>query len=336
MTTGLQVIPLPGMGEVGPGADLAALIASTGALQDGDVVVVASKVVAKAEGRAVAPAQGESTADARRRMTLEEEVLVETPHVVVVRTHHGYVCANAGIDASNTGGTDALLLLPADPDASAEGLRSSLAAGLRSSLAAHADVGVVISDTFGRAWREGQNDVALGVAGLPALRDERGTVDRDGRELKVTLVALADQVAGAADLVRDKAAGIPVVLVRGLGHLVGTGGSGGGAMLVRPPSTDLFPHGRGWLARRLATGEGAAVRDGGPTAWEWDLVRRAAAAAVAGPDGGSTPDDAVRLVDGALVTAEGRAAGRAESCLLDLGHRAEVSLHEGGYRITAG
>jgi coenzyme F420-0:L-glutamate ligase / coenzyme F420-1:gamma-L-glutamate ligase len=307
VSTGVQLLAVDGLPEVVAGTDLAALITRGVDLQDGDIVVVASKVVAKAEGAVEHPHQGEALAEARQRLTLQDEVLVEAPWVTVVRTAHGFVCANAGIDASNVGqdGGGALLRLPADPDASA--------AAIRRDLASVADVGVVISDTFGRAWREGQTDVALGVAGLAALRDERGSVDRDGRVLRVTLVAVADQLAGAADLLRDKASGVPVVVVRGLGHLL-DGSAGGGAALVRDPATDLFPHGRGWLARRLATGEGVPVRTGAPADWEWQLVRRAAAT------GGAD----VALAGGALVTTDGRAAGRAESCLLDLGYGVEV------------
>ena len=271
MTTvsGLTITPLDGIEEVVAGADLAHVILdacarSTTALEDGDVVVVASKIVAKAEGRVVMPDDGETVQQARQRLTLEHEVLVETPQVTIVRTPDGLVCANAGIDASNVE-EGHLLLLPEDPDVSA--------ARIRSGLASAADVGVVISDTFGRAWRQGQTDVAIGIAGAPALRDERGTLDRGGMRLDVTLIAVADQVAGAADLVRNKAAGVPVVIVRGL-HRTGPAGTAG--ELVRTPSTDLFPHGRGWLARRLATGRGAAVRNGPPEEWEWDLVRQAA------------------------------------------------------------
>lgn len=305
MTAGaVTAIPVHGIGEVGPGTDLAGLIAAVADLRDGDVVVVASKVVAKAEGMVAHPIPGEDHAVARRRLAMHDEVLVDSPQVVVVRTRHGFVCANAGIDASNVGSGGDLLLLPADPDASA--------AALRTALAPVAAVAVVISDTFGRPWREGQTDVALGVSGMAALRDERGRADRDGRILNVTLVAVADQIAGAADLVRDKGAGIPVVVVRGLGHLLGEH-DGGGRTLVRPPEADMFAHGRGWLARRLATGEGATVRSGRPAGWEWDLVARAAGAVVV--------EDGLRCPDGL-------AAGRAEACLLDLGFG--VALSPGG------
>ncbi len=309
MTGEVVVTPVQGVGEVTAGAPLARLIADAVDLVDGDIVVVASKVVAKAEGRVMPLGDGETPEDARRRLALADEVVAETPHVVIVRTAHGHVCANAGIDASNVPGVG-VLLLPADPDASA--------AALRRDLAATADVGVVVGDTFGRAWRQGQTDVALGVAGLAALRDERGTVDREGRPLSVTLVAVADQLAGAADLVRDKAAGVPVVRIRGLGHLLGAAGTG--ADLIRAPAEDLFPHGRGWLARRLATGEGAPVRDTSPAAWEWDLVLRAA--------GGGTRDG------DRLVTDDGLVAGRAEACLLDLGYPVDLVHGPEGYAVV--
>jgi coenzyme F420-0:L-glutamate ligase/coenzyme F420-1:gamma-L-glutamate ligase len=314
----VHIIPVEGIGEVRHGDDLGDLIRAAtaraeAALQDDDVVVVSSKVVAKAAGLTLRPAAGEDTEAARRRLSLTHEVLVETPHVVVVRTPSGLVCANAGIDASNVPGGE-LLLLPEDPDAEAEAIRVALADVAR--------VGVVVADTFGRAWREGQTDVALGVAGMAALRDERGTADRDGRPLSVTLVALADQVAGAADLVRDKAAGVPVVIVRGLRGVVGAPGRA--ADLVRSDATDLFPHGRGWLARRLATGEGRAMRTGPPAEWEWDLVR-----AAVGPEQATVEGDR-------LTTAEGYAAAIAQACLLDLGYDVQVRHEDGAYRVVAG
>lgn len=316
MTRGdtVTIIPVRGLPEVEDGASLGPLIAESADLRDGDVLVVASKIVAKAEGMQRRPDPGESVAEARQRMTEQEEVLTQAPGVTVVRTRHGFVCANAGIDASNLpdGG---LLLLPDDPDASA--------AAMRRDLAGVADVGVIIADTFGRAWREGQTDVALGVAGLPTLRDERGRTDRDGRPLEVTVVALADQIAGAADLVRDKSAGVPVVVVRGLDDLVG--GSGAGAALIRPAETDLFGHGRGWLGRRLATGRGRAVRRGLPTAWECELLVRATGVAQPEPD-----EDGLAM---RFVASDGLAAGRAECCLLDLGYAVEVQQHDDRYTV---
>lgn len=312
----VRILPVTGLGEVRAGDDLGEMIAGLADLRDGDVVVVSSKVVSKAEGRVVRPADGETVEAARRRLAIRDEVLVETPHVVVVRTANGHVCANAGIDASNVPG-GGVLLLPDDPDRAAAELRTSLARR------AGVDVAVIVADTFGRAWREGQTDVALGVAGMAALRDERGNTDREGHTLQVTLIAVADQLAGAADLVRDKAAGVPVVVIRGLdvvGHV-----DGGGAALVRPPATDLFPHGRGWLARRLATGQGQPVREGPPTDWERDLVE----AAVGTPIGQGAERD------GTLIWRydNGLAAGRAEACLLDLGYDAVAASDGAGWVV---
>ena len=307
----ITLLPVEGIGEVRAGDDLPGLISAAVGLRDGDVVVVSSKVVSKSMGLTAAPRAGEQVEDARRRIAMADEVVVDTPHVVVVRTPHGFVCANAGIDASNVPGGE-LLLLPDDVDAAAADIR----AGLRRLTGV--DTAVIVSDTFGRAWREGQTDVALGVAGMQALRDERGTVDREGQALRVSLIAQADQIAGAADMVRDKAAGVPVVVVRGL-DVVAPSATGGGQALVRGPETDLFPHGRGWLARRLATGEGAPVRAGLPEAWEWQRVAEAAG-------GGSFVADRIDVADGL-------AAGRAEAALLDLGYDAAVH-HGDGWTVV--
>lgn len=238
----LRVLGLPTTTEVDAGADLVELLltaaAATGVtLQDGDVVCVASKVVAKAEGATVPLPADEDPHDARRRLARAQatRIVAETPHVLVVETHHGFVCANAGIDTSNVPGTNLALLLPADPDASATALRDALLerTGAR--------VGVVVTDTFGRPWRLGQTDVALGVAGIVALRDDRGSADRLGRPLEVTQVAVADQVAAAADLARTKADGTPFVLVRGLD----LEGAGTGRDLLRPADQDAFRTGDG-------------------------------------------------------------------------------------------
>ncbi|TVR26850.1 MAG: coenzyme F420-0:L-glutamate ligase [Nitriliruptor sp.] len=249
---GVHIVPLPTAQRVQPGDDLTALLLTTLAQHgvepaDGDVVCVASKVVSLAEGAIVELPPGDPRA-ARRALARQHaaEVVAEAPWVLITRTVHGYVAANGGIDASNVG-EHAALLLPEDPDASAAALRAGIAA------ATGRRVGVVITDTFGRPWRRGQTEVALGVAGLPALRDERGGVDLDGRLLEVTEVALADEVAAAADLVRRKDTGTPFVLLRGLD----TAGlpDGTGADLLRPLAEDLF-----------ATG--------GPTAAERAIARR--------------------------------------------------------------
>lgn len=214
---------------------LAALHDDGSTLRDGDVVCVASKVISLAEGRTVPLSAGDARL-ARQQLARSEaaEVVADAPWVVITRTPHGFVAANGGIDTSNVAPGSALLL-PEDPDASAAQLRDAIAA------ATGVDVGVIVTDTFGRPWRHGQTDVALGVAGVPALRDERGGRDLDGSVLEVTEAAIADEVAGAADLVRRKDSAAPFVLVRGLER---TGQRAGTAQdLVRPPQQDLFAAG---------------------------------------------------------------------------------------------
>ena len=238
--------PLP---EVRAGDDLAAqLIQASDGLRDGDVVVVAHKVVSKAEGRVRRLA--EVVPDARARALAAEHdkdarivqvVLDETAElmraergVLICRTHHGFVCANAGVDASNAPDDETVVLLPRDPDGSARGLRAALREHAGVALA------VVITDSFGRAWRHGQADIAIGCAGLRPLEDWRGRPDARGRELHATWVALADEAASAADLARAKDSRQPAVVVRGL-HAHVTDEDGPGALaLVRPPEEDLF------------------------------------------------------------------------------------------------
>lgn len=226
----VRIVPLGGLPEIGPGDDLAAMLAfalGPHEVRDGDVVVVTQKVVSKAEGRVV-PAQGEGRTAWIERET--RRVVARRGDLVIAETAHGFVCASAGVDASNVA-DGFLTLLPEDPDGSAEGLRASLSERLG------VDVAVVITDTFGRPWRQGLVDVAIGCAGLPALVDLRGTVDREGRQLETTVVALADQVAAAAGLVMAKAAGVPAALVRGV---TAEGPRGRGRDLVRPAEDDLF------------------------------------------------------------------------------------------------
>jgi len=238
--TGIQVLPLEGMPEIEDGDDLAQLLAEaagrTGGFENEDVLVVAQKAVSKAEGRIVALADIEPSeeahahagdGDARHVEVILREtarVVRSRPPLVIAETRHGFVCASAGVDASNAPGSDTVVLLPVDPDASARALHERLG------------VAVIVSDSFGRPFRHGTTDVAIGVAGLPPLRDLRGTRDRTGYELKTTQIAVADEIAGAAELVMGKADGIPAAIVRGLK----LEGDGSARELVMPPERDLF------------------------------------------------------------------------------------------------
>lgn len=242
----MELRGVEGLPEIRPGDDLAALIVAAGApLQSGDVVVVAQKVVSKSEGRlrnlaTVAPSERalqlarSLEADARLvQVILDESTrVVRADRVLIVETLQGFVCANAGVDKSNVAGPDDVCLLPIDCDASAQDLQQRI-----SSLAG-AHVGVVVSDTFGRAWRMGLVNVALGVAGLPALIDYRGRPDDFGMPLQATIVAVADEIAAAAELLMGKTRRVPVVIVHGLDVFDGTFGNG--QELVRPSELDLF------------------------------------------------------------------------------------------------
>jgi len=246
LTGGLHVIPLRGIPELEEGDDLAALLADAaaraGGLEDDDVLVVAQKVVSKVEGRVV-HLDGIEPSDRARELAggsdprrleviLREahEVVRARPPLVITETRHGFVCASAGVDASNAKGPDTLVLLPVDPDASAAALRDAVRdrAGL--------EVGVIVSDSFGRAWRCGTTDVALGVSGISALVDLTGERDSAGYELHATEIAVADEIAGAAQLVMGKTDGIPAAIVRGLR----VRGDGRGSDLVMPRERDLF------------------------------------------------------------------------------------------------
>jgi coenzyme F420-0:L-glutamate ligase / coenzyme F420-1:gamma-L-glutamate ligase len=242
----IAILPVLGLPEVRQGDDLAALIAAQIELEDHDVVVIAQKVVSKAEGRVVSladiePSERAIELAAGERDPRELEVILretkrivrERAPLVIAETRHGFVCASAGVDHSNTPDADTLVLLPLDPDESARRLRAALREH------AAKDVGVIVSDSFGRPFRHGTTDVAIGIAGVPALIDLRGTLDRGGRVLQSSLVAVADQIAGAADLVRGKASGVPVVVVRGFGPSGGAGG-GSAAELVIEAGRDLF------------------------------------------------------------------------------------------------
>ncbi len=244
--TGLRAWPLAGIPEVRPGDDLGALLARAAGdtLAPGDVIAVAHKVVSKAEGAIVdldqvAPSARALEIGARIgrdprhvQAVLDDavEVVREGRGVLICRTRHGFVCANAGVDASNTERPGTLIRLPRDPDASARALRTALPGR----------PAVVVTDSFGRAWRHGQAETAIGIAGLAPLDDWRGRPDSAGRALRATWIAIADEVAAAADLVRDKGSREPAVVVRGLArHVTGDDGPGAAA-LVRPPAEDLF------------------------------------------------------------------------------------------------
>lgn len=230
--------PVRGLPEFAPGDDLAGAIAGAAPwLADGDVVVVTSKVVSKAEGRLVRVPAGTDRETVRLQAVEEEAVRVVARRgtLAIVQTAQGWVLAAAGIDASNVD-PDLLVLLPEDGDASARALRDRLGALLG------VDVAVVVSDTFGRPWREGLTDVAVGAAGLPALIDHRGAVDAHGNRLETTRIALVDELAAAADLVKGKLAGVPVAVVRGL-RFDPPGPDLGTRPLVRLPADDMFPYG---------------------------------------------------------------------------------------------
>jgi len=240
----IAILPVEGLPEIGEGDDLGAIIASAADLADGDVVVIAQKAVSKAEGRVVSLEDVEPSARARELAGPEtdlrqlEVILSETVRVVrsrsglvIAETRHGFVCASAGVDHSNAADPGTVVLLPVDSDASARRIRATITAltGRR--------VAVIVTDSFGRPFRKGTTDVAIGVAGLAPLRDLRGTHDRAGLPLRTTQVAVADEIAGAADLVRtSKADGVPVVIVRG----VLIEGDGVSHDLVIPADRDLF------------------------------------------------------------------------------------------------
>ena len=243
----LRIRPLAGLPELTQGDDLGAVIASTGSPTDEDIVVVSQKAVSKVEGRVRLLADVEP-GDRARKLAVEldkdpalvELVLAESERVVraergvlITETRAGWICANAGIDSSNLA-DGYVSLLPADGDASARRIRDEIAA------AAGARPAVVIADSFGRAWRLGQADVAIGCAGLEPLADWRGRRDRGGKELTATVIAVADELAAAADLTRDKDSGVPGAIVSGLAELVRPDDGPGAGPLRRPAEEDLF------------------------------------------------------------------------------------------------
>jgi coenzyme F420-0:L-glutamate ligase / coenzyme F420-1:gamma-L-glutamate ligase len=238
----IEIHPVEGLPELVEGDDLASLIAAAIRLEEGDVLVVAQKAVSKIEGRIVRLPDVEPTdrarelagdADPRRAEVILREsarVVRSRPPLIIAETHHGFVCASAGVDASNAPAADTLVLLPVDPDASAAGLRERIAELTDRRIA------VIVSDSFGRAWRQGTTDIAIGVSGLSPLLDLRGQRDRVGYELHATTIAVADEIAGAAELVMGKTGGVPAAVIRGLTPA----GDGTARELVMPPERDLF------------------------------------------------------------------------------------------------
>ena len=302
-TPQLTVAPVQGLGEIRPGDDLAELLTTHTDLADGDIVVVTSKVVSKAEGRVVAGDRLAAIAGETDR------VVARRGPTSIVRTRHGLVMAAAGVDASNTpAGT--VVLLPADPDASARALRERLGA----------NVAVVVSDTAGRAWRTGQTDIAVGAAGLEVLDDHAGRTDRHGNLLAVTAPAVADELAAATDLVKGKLSDCPAAVVRGLGHLVLPPGrhGPGAAALVRPEGQDMFGLGSREAVVVAVTGDREGRRGFGDPSPADDLSVALARLL----DGLPAPGE-VRPGDGLEVVVEGlsaREAGATEARLTTLAH----------------
>ena len=245
----LRVAALEGLPEIVPGDDLAAVIAGAAAgLASTAVLVIAHKVVSKAEGRirhlsqvtvgeraaALAAALGKDPRHVQVVLEESREVLRADHGVLICVTRHGFVCANAGVDASNVPGEDTVVLLPEDPDRSARALRDALSVRLGVRPA------VIVTDSFGRAWRRGQSDIAIGCAGIGPLEDWRGRADAVGRELKATWIAIADELAAAADLVRAKDSMMPVAVISGAERHVTVEDGPGAISLIRPESEDLF------------------------------------------------------------------------------------------------
>ncbi len=238
----ISIRPVEGLPAIREGDDLAALIAERTGLEDGDVLVVAQKVVSKAEGRVVRLAEVEPSPEALEAAADHDprqlEVILREaarlvrvrPPLVIAETRHGLVCASAGVDASNAPEPGTVVLLPEDPDASAARILERLRE------LAGAEVGVIVSDSFGRAWRQGTTDVAIGLAGIRPLLDLKGARDTTGYELHATVIAVADELAGAAELVMGKTAGVPAAVIRG----VDARGEGNARELVMPPERDLF------------------------------------------------------------------------------------------------
>ena len=286
-----RCLPLTGIDEVRAGADLGALLSRALSFEDGDILVVTSKVVSKAEGRVVAGERGPAMAGETDR------VVARRAGTSIVRTHHGLVLAAAGIDASNTDpGT--IVLLPLDPDSSARTLRERVGAN------GGPNVAVVVTDTLGRAWRNGQVDIAIGAAGIEVLHDYAGMPDGYGNLLEVTAPAVADEIAGAADLAKGKLDRAPAAVLRGLGHLVtapGAHGSGASA-LIRDEGQDMFGYGAREAVLQALRQDPLAQRGFGAPASpeEMEAALR-----------GCCPGAGVRVVEGSVARVEVHLAGSA-------------------------
>ena len=283
MSVGIEIIPVEGLAEVRPGDDVVSLLAPKLAelgVRHGDVVAVTQKIVSKAEGRIV-PDGGESRAAWAERES--RRIVARRGDLVIAETRHGFVCANAGVDASNVE-PGFLTLLPEDPDGSAESIRKGLEQSLGIS------VGVIVTDTFGRTWRRGVVNVAIGCAGLPAVLDLRGTPDHHGTTLEATIVALADEMAAASGLVMGKASRIPAAILRGV-HTDAPASPA--AELVRPAEEDLFRE-----SPLLSISARRTIRAFGPGVVPREAVEEAVRAACTAPAPHHTRPWAFTALDG--------------------------------------